>query len=166
VGEDRDHGEREKLSWSEIDKRRGQARSRQEQHPRGRAARERAEGDKRSALKEADSLFSRDKGGEAGAALAKALRDAHGSPQLGDACREYVEQLGVPNDPALLSILLDSGERPLMQPALERLLELKASGGLEVTGSLKIQLRTLSQEPDDDIAGLCEDLLESLAAHA
>jgi hypothetical protein len=160
VGEDRDGRDREKLSWSELDKRRGRGRRSEADHPRGRAAREREEGDKRAALQQAEGLFSGERGGDEGAALAGALRDAHGTPQLADAGRAYVDRLGLPDVPELLSILLDSGERELMVPALERLLALKGLGRVKIAGPLKIQLRTLSQEPDDDIAGLSEDLLE------
>jgi hypothetical protein len=45
-------------------------------------------------------------------------------------------------------------------PALEALYEQKRAGKLELSGGLRSQLRVLVQEPDDDIAGLSEDLLE------
>jgi len=159
VGDDRDRGEREKLSWSEIDKRRGQGRTSQNAHPRGHAARQRAERDTRTAIADAEALFAADKGGEEGAVLAAALRDAHGSPDVAAAGKAYLERLGVPDAPELLAILLDTGVRDLVVPALERLLELKQKGRLEVSGGLKTQLRALSQAPDDDVAGLSEDLL-------
>jgi len=70
-----------------------------------------------------------------------------------------VDALGTPSSTDLLSIFLDSANRELMVPALERLFELARAGKLEVKGGLKSQLRVLAQEPDDEVAGLSEDLL-------
>jgi hypothetical protein len=158
-----DDGEREKLSWAEIDKRRDKARTSHsppgDSHPRGRRAQERAARESRDALAQADALFSGDPGGEEGAALAKAVRDAHGTPELEPACRAYMAALGVPAAADLLSIMLDTGQTDLMIAALEQLFALKQTGKLEMTGGLKAQLRLLAQEPNDDVAGLSEDLL-------
>jgi hypothetical protein len=158
-----DDGEREKLSWAEIDKRRDKARTsyspQGDGHPRGRRAQERAARESRDALVQADALFSADPGGEEGAALAKAVRDAHGTPELESACRTYMAELGVPTAVDLLSIMLDTGQTEIMIAALEKLFALKQKGKLEITGGLKAQLRLLAQEPNDDVAGLSEDLL-------
>ena len=160
MGDDRDRGERERLSWSEIDKLRDRARSPRADRPQGRQARQRAERERRETLRAANALFAGNKGGAEGAALAKAVRDAHGTPVLGQACRDYVAALGVPAGTDLLSMFLDSGQPDLIVLALEALYERKRTGKLELSGGLRSQLRMLAQEPDDDIAGLSEDLLE------
>jgi hypothetical protein len=67
--------------------------------------------------------------------------------------------LGVPAAADLLSIMLDTGQTDLLIAALERLFALKQTGKLEISGGLKAQLRLLAQEPNDDVAGLSEDLL-------
>jgi len=157
VSEDRP--ERERLSWREIDQRRSGARPRTD-GPRGRAAEKAQAEQKHEALKAADSLFSMEQGGQEGAALAKAMRDAHGSPEFGDACRAYADAVGIPRDPALLSLLLDSGDAALVVGALEALLALKDGGSLEISAGLKSQLRVLAQDRDDTVAGVSEDLLE------
>ena len=157
MGDDR--GEREKPSWSELDRRRSQPRSRNDDHPRGRAGRERAANEQREALRAADALFAGDPGGEAGTELAAAVRDAHGSAGLGEACRAYVAELGVPRGEDLLSIFLDSGERDLIVPALEQLEALRRKGRLEIRAGLRLQLRGLAEHVDDEIAGRSEDLL-------
>ena len=160
MGDDRDHGEREKLSWSEIDKLRDGSRSSRSDRPRGRQAQKEAEGETREALRSAETVFSSEKGGATGAALAKAVRDNHGTPDLEQACRDYVAELGMPTSAELLSIFLDSRQPDLIVPALEALYEQKRAGTLEISGGLKSQLRILAHEPDDHIAGLSEDLLE------
>lgn len=156
-GDDR---EREKLSWAEVDRRRDGAQRRDADGPGGFRGRQESETRNRQALADAEGLFIGDGGGEEGAALASAVRDAHGTPGLAAACRAYVDARGTPATVELLSIFLDSGDRSLMLPALERLYEAKQAGKLEVKGGLKSQLRVLAQDPDDEIAGLSEDLLE------
>ncbi len=150
--------DRPRLSWSEIDKRRSGARSRSDE-PRGRRAREDQVRASESALKEADALFSQEKGGSEGERLANEMRDAHGTPALPQACRTYREQIGVPQSPALLALFLDAGDRDLVVPALEALLALQRAGRLEIGTGLRSQLRVLEQDRDDTVAGLCEDLL-------
>lgn len=150
--------DREKLSFSERDRllrerRRGDA------PPRGRAGqREQARSD-RDALREANALFHDGPGGREGERLAREMRDRHGTPELAAACRAYLEGVGVPDDPGLLALLLDSGDRELVVLGLERLLERKLAGSLEVSAGLRSTLRMLAQDRDDTVAGISEDLL-------
>jgi len=160
MGDDRDRNDRP--SWSEIDKLRDGTRSGRERRPRGAADEARARAASEQYVKEVDKLFSKEKGGAEAEALAGAVRDAHGSPELGPACSAYVAALGTPRDPGLLSIFLDSDDAEIMVPALERLLELHEAGELEVGAGLRSQLRILAQSFDDGVAGAAEDLLERL----
>ena len=59
-----------------------------------------------------------------------------------------------------MRIFLDTADATLMVPALEALLARKQAGELEVSSGLRSQLRILSEDPNDDIAGLSEDLLD------
>jgi hypothetical protein len=160
MGDHRDRDDRERLSWSEIDKLRDRPRSPRADRPGGRQAQQQAEKRTREALRAAETAFTSEKGGATGAALAKAVRDSHGTPDLEQACRDYVAAIGVPTSVDLLSIFLDSRQPDLIVFALEALTEQKRAGTLEISGGLKSQLRILAHEPDDDIAGLAEDLLE------
>ncbi len=160
MADDRERYEREKPSWAEIDKRRDRGRSTRSEHPSGEQARQLAGQQKHNAVRAAEALFAGEGGGAEDATLAKAVRDAHGTPELAQACRDYVATLGVPTRLDLLSVFLDARDRECVLSALEKLGELAAAGGLEVSAGLRSQLRVLSQEPDDDIAGLAEDLLE------
>lgn len=127
--------------------------------PRGRGAQQRQAAQRDAALKMAEAVFSEEGAGEQGDELAKAVRAAHGTPELGEACHAFVAEVGMPRSVDLLQIFIDTGDSALMVPALEALLERKESGALELSAGLKSQLRTLSEDPDDDIAGLSEDLL-------
>jgi hypothetical protein len=152
-------GDDRKLSYSERDRLRREGGG-SGQRPKSRRAQ--AEDEKRShqALQVADSLFTDEKGGQAGLVLANAVRAAHGSAELASECRAYLEQLGPPSETELLSIFLDAGEKELTILALDALLRLKSEGDLQLNGGLKPQVRILSEDFDDDLASRAEELLE------
>jgi hypothetical protein len=151
--------DRPKLTYSERDKLRregGQGGG----PPRSQRAQQEQANATRSALEQAGSLFSPGKGGAEGAQLETAIRDSHGTPAFVAACQAYLDQVGVPDDPSLLTLFLDSGDRGLLVPALEKLLELKNAASLQVGAGLRNQLRVLEQDRDDTVAGISEELLE------
>jgi hypothetical protein len=159
----RDDEERPRLSWSEIDKRRDRPGRRDERAARPRGAE--AEARSRSAAqaylrRQGDALFAKGPAGAAGAPLARAVRDAHGSPRLADACAAYVAALGPPRDAALASLFLDAPRREAVLAGLEGLAALRAEGGLEIGRALRSQLRLCADGPDDELAGAAEALLE------
>jgi len=153
---------REKLTYSERDKLLRE-RGRSGDRP-ARGGRAKAEDERRSqeALEHADSLFTDEKGGQAGKALADAVREAHGTPELASACQTYLAEVGPPSSTALASIFLDAGDKQVTIPVLDELLRRSAAGNLEIEGGLKRQLRILSEDFDDDLASRAEELLESL----
>jgi hypothetical protein len=156
---DDEREERPRRSWREIDQMRDRASApRDERRPRGAAAEARARTAAHAYLKRADQLFSAGRGGAEGERLARAMREAQGTPALGAACAAYREAVGVPADPALLSLFLDSGERALVLDALRELGALRARGSA-LAGGLQSQVRLLAQAADDEIAESAEALL-------
>jgi hypothetical protein len=146
-----------KLSDSERDRLRRDGGRRE----RPQSGRERAADEKRSklALAAAEELFTDEKGGQAGKALAQAVREAHGTKDLPAACRAYLEKVGPPASSELASIFLDAGDKAISVPVLDALLGLKSQGKLELEGGLKRQVRLLAEDFDDDLASRAEDLL-------
>ena len=146
-----------KLTYSERDRLR-----REGGGGRPKSGRARADEEDRSqeALKVADSLFTDERGGQEGKALAAAVSEAHGSSELPAACRAYFDALGVPKTATLASIFLDAGEKDLSVAVLDELLRQKEAGDLELDGGLKRQIRILSEDFDDDLASRAEDLLD------
>lgn len=146
-----------KLSYSERDRLRRDGGKRE----RPQSGRDRELDEKRSrlALAAAEELFTDEKGGQAGKALATAVRDAHGTKDLAAACRAYLEKVGPPASNELASIFLDAGEKDVSLPVLDALLRLKETGRLELEGSLKSQIRLLAEDFDDALASRAEDLL-------
>ena len=150
-------GDDRKLTYSERDRLRREGGG---GPPRGRRAQKEDAKRTRDALKVADSLFTDEKGGQEGKALADAVREAHGTPEPAAACRAYFEVVGPPKSLELASIFLDAGEKELSVPVLDALLDEKEANGLELEGGLKRQIRILSEDFDDDLASRAEDLLE------
>jgi hypothetical protein len=153
--------DREKKSFSELDRLRREGRG-GERRPQSERARARADAASKQYRKEIDPLFSKGRGGAEGARLAKAMRDAHGTPRLADACRAFRDALGTPVDPADLGIFLDSGDSELVVAALEALLAQHETGSLTLSAGLASQIRMLSQDADDGVAEAAEDLLGAL----
>lgn len=155
--------ERDKLTFSELDRRRRERRDEREPRPRTEKARQRQAAATKQYLKEIDGLFGKAPDRAATERLARAMRDAHGTPELAGACRAYREVFGVPEDPRDLALFLDSGDPELVVAALEGLRARQEAGDLEPSSGLRSQLRMLAQDSDDDVAEAAEDLLELLA---
>jgi hypothetical protein len=153
--------EREKKSFSELDRMRRERRPEAERRPRSRAAQERAARATRQYVKQIDGLFSSSEP-ERLEKLAQAMRDARGTPALADACRAYRDALGPPADPRHISCFLDAGEREIVVDGLEALRRGHEAGELELTAGLRSQLRMLAEDPDDEVAERAEALLELL----
>lgn len=165
MSHDDDRDERPRLSWSELDKRRGKARpSTPERKPRGAAAEALSRSATQSYLKKLDSqLFSKAAGGAPDAKLAAAVRDALGTPDLDVAARAYLEQAGPPRDAALVAAFLDARDRTLQVAALVAWAEELRAGRATSTPGLRAQLRTLAESSDDEVADRAEEVL---AMHA
>lgn len=155
--------DREKLSFSELDRlRRERKHGGGEPRPRGAAAEARAGQATQAYLEEADKLFSGAHGGAEGEALARAVQDAHGTPGLTDACRAHRDALGLPDDASLLSLFLDADDPALVAEAVRQLAAGHEAGAITIARGVKSQLRVLAQSADDDVAYEAEELLARL----
>lgn len=116
-----------------------------------------------SYIKELDSLFTPSGRSEEAEALIKRLRDAHGTPELPEVCRALREELGMPREVALLSIFLDSNDAELVVDALETMLLMLDAEEVEISKGVQSQIRVLSQDFNNAIAEVAEDILAKLA---
>jgi hypothetical protein len=150
--------EREKKSFSELDRMRRERRSGGEQRPRGAADQARATQATKQYVKQIDGIFSAGKREEQ-EKLAQAMRDARGTPGLADACRAYRDAVGLPVDARHISCFLDAADRELVVDGLEALRQAHEAGDFEVTAGLRTQLRMLAEDPDDEVAERAEELI-------
>lgn len=159
MSRDDDDRPRERLSWREIDKRRGGARPTEERRPRNAAEQARASAAAKAYTKQLDAMFVKGKGGAEGERLARAMRDARGTADFGAACRAYRDAVGLPEETAQLSLFLDSGDPELVLAALAALSTAHGAGKLQASSGLRTQLRLLAQDANDAVAEDAEALL-------
>lgn len=153
--------DREKRSFSDLDRARREKRDGRAERPRSAASQARAKQATKQYLDQIEGLFQAGVHGEADA-LGRAVLDARGTPALADACRAYRDAVGVPSQARLVSCFLDTGDRELVLAGLEALLSAQAASALDATAGLRTQLRSLAEDSDDEIAGTAEELLEAL----
>ena len=125
MSRDRSWNDGDKLSFSERDRRRREGGGGDENRPQG-VSKFRQEQAANQYLKKLDGLFA--KPGAELKELAAAVRAAHGTEGLPDACRAYRDVAGCPSHPALIGMFLDSGDCELMVGVLESLIGRSASG--------------------------------------
>ena len=162
MSRDDDDRPRERLSWREIDKRRGGARRTEERRPQSAAEQARASAATKAYTKQLDAMFVKGKGGAEGERLARAMRDARGTADFAAACRAYRDAVGLPEETAQLSLFLDSGDPELVLAALAALRAAHGAGKLQASSGLRTQLRLLAQDPNDAVAEDAETLLAAL----
>ena len=153
--------DREKKSFSELDRLRRERRGSREAAGRaGPGQKARLESAKKQYLKQIDSLFAKGEGGAEGERLAQVVRDARGTPGLAAACRAYRDAVGVPRELALLSCFLEAGEPEIVLAGLEALRAEGDAARFQATPGVRTQLRLLAQDSDDAVASSAEELLE------
>ena len=153
--------DRPKPTFSERDRMRREGRQ-GEPRPRGRWAEAEARRATEQYKRGLDGMFSTSEGGAEGAALAEAMRAAHGTPGLAAACTAYRDGVGWPAEAELLSLFFDCGERELVVGALETALEAIEAGRLEPSKGLRRQIASLAEDFDSAIADVAEEILERL----
>jgi len=161
-GDDKNWLDREKLSFAELDRRRrDRDQSGDVREPRNRADRERSDAASKQYRKEVEGLFAGGNKAER-EQLATAMRDAHGTPALADACRAYHAAGGPPEDARLASLFLDTGDPEVILLGFEALRTGAEKGTITLSGSLRSQLRILAEDSNDAVADGAEELLEVL----
>jgi hypothetical protein len=154
-----DYLDRDKKSFSELDRERREGRSGGDR-PQGAAAVRRSEAAAKQYLGEIDGMFGGRK--EEVDKRGRAMLDAVGTAGLPAACRAFLEAAGPPTELRYVSCFLDAGEPELVLAGLRSLEAAHEGGALEATAGLRTQLRMLVESPDDEVAGSAEDLLEAL----
>ena len=113
-----DEEEREKVSWREIDRRRDRSPHAPKEKPPERERSRQSDWMKKKYRKEVDKLFMGKKGTKK---HQKALSDIdryHGTDQFEPAVKTYLEQYGLPEDWATLSLILDYSDPERVLQAL------------------------------------------------
>ena len=155
-----DYLDREKKSFSELDRARREGRDRGDERARRPADPARSKQATQQYLKQIDAHFSGGRSAEV-ERLAQAVLDARGTPELAPACRAYRAAAGSPTEIRIAACFLDSEDRELVLEGLAALEAAGQAGSLQASAGLKTQLRGIAEDPDDELAGAAEDLLDS-----
>lgn len=156
-------GEREKLSWREIDRRRDRSPHAPKEPPKEHTRSRRSEWVMKKYRKEADKLFMGKKGTKKHKKAQVDIDRYHGTEQFDEAVKSYLDQYGLPDDWRTLSLLLDytDPEKVLeaihaMRPLYETRLPMEKQG---FKSRLDILAMTSSHR---DLRDAAEEMLKTL----
>jgi hypothetical protein len=156
-------GEREKLSWREIDRRKDRSpyapKETREDQPRSR----RSEWVMKKYRKEADKLFMGKKGTKKHQKAHSDLDRYHGTDQFETMVKAYVEQYGLPEDWSTLLLLLDYSDSQTVLQALTAMKDLyEARSPIEKQGfKAKVDILAMTAS-DSDLRDFAEEMLKTL----
>jgi hypothetical protein len=159
----RDEDERDKISWSEIDKRRDRSPYAPKEAHEPRQKSHRSEWIKKQYRKEVDKLFLGKKGTKKHEKAHSDINRFHGTDQFDATVKTYLDQYGLPDDWSTLSLLLDySGPKEVSQvlSAMKNLYETKTPA--EQRGfKAKVDIFAMTAS-DSDLRDLAEEILGTL----
>ncbi len=156
-------GEREKLSWREIDRRRDRS-PHAPKEPHGEPKRSRrSEWAMKKYRKEADKLFMGKKGTKKHKKAQEDIDRYHGTEQFDEAVKGYLDQYGLPEDWRTLSLLLDYTDPEKVLEAIHAMRPLyEARSPMEKQG-FKSRLDILAMTSNHrDLRDAAEEMLKSL----
>ena len=155
--------DKEKPSWSEIDKKRDGSshvsREPGEQRPKS----PRKEWAQKMYLKEIENLFKGKKASKEHAAAFKEIHERAGSKKFNPAVKKYLKEFGLPDDWSTLFLLLDYEDINVAKDAAAALIALAPEAQLNLKEGLKSKLNIIIMTTtDDDLREIAEEALQSL----
>jgi hypothetical protein len=161
----RDHrdGEREKLSWREIDRRKDRSPYAPKETPRDPTRSRRSEWVMKKYRKEADKLFMGKKGTKKHQKAHNDLDRYHGTDQFETVVKAYLDQYGLPEDWSTLSLVLDYSDPQMVLQALTAMKDLyEARSPIEKQGfKAKVDILAMTAS-DSDLRDFAEEMLKTL----
>jgi hypothetical protein len=157
-----DDDEREKLSWSEIDKRKDRSK-----HVSGDKASykksKRSEWALKQYRKEAERLLMGKKGSDAYKKARNAIHDRHGTPKFNAAVKSFVREYGLPDDWDTLFLLLDYKDTFTVEEVLSRLMDSYRERSLTEMQGFRAKLEIMETTiKDEKLKGVVETILHAL----
>ena len=158
-----DDDEREKLSWSEIDKRRDRTRHYSNEGKSFKERTLRSDWAKKQHLREAEKFFQGKKGTETYKAAHAALHEKYGTQDFQEAMEKFLRQFGVPDDWGTLLLILDAHEPKWVQESLMALKRMYEKRSLIEQRGFKGKIKVLAMTTKDkNIRQECGNILEGL----
>jgi hypothetical protein len=163
VVRDHDKGEREKISWREIDRRKDRSPYAPKEIPEDRVRSRRSEWMMKKYRKEADKLFMGKKGTKKHQKARNDIDRFHGTDQFEAAMKTYLDQYGLPDDWSTLSLLLDYSDSESVLQALTAMKDLYETRTLVEKQGFKAKVDILAMTASDsDLRDCAEEMLKTL----
>jgi len=144
-----DDEEKEKLSWSEIDKRKDRSK-----HVSGEKASykksKRSEWALKQYRKEAERLLMGKKGSDAYKKARNAIHDRHGTSKFNAAAKAFVKEYGLPDDWDTLFLFLDYKDTDTVEEVLSRLRETYRERSLTEMQGFRAKLEIMATTTRDN----------------
>ncbi len=156
-------GEREKLSWREIDRRKDRSPYAPKEAPRDQTRSRRSEWVMKKYRKEADKLFMGKKGTKKHQKAHNDLDRYHGTDQFETVVKAYLDEYGLPEDWSTLLLLLDYSVPQTVLQALTAMKDLyEARSPIEKQGfKAKVDILAMTAS-DSDLRDFAEEMLKTL----
>lgn len=157
-----DEDEREKLSWSEIDKRKDSSK-----HVSGEKASykksKRSEWALKQYRKEAEKLLMGKKGTDAYKKARNAIHDRHGTPKFNAAVKSFIREYGLPDGWDTLFLLLDYKDTATVGDVLLRLMGSYRERSLTEMQGFRAKLEIMeTTTKDEKLREAVETILQEL----
>ena len=157
-----DDDEREKLSWSEIDKRKDRSK-----HVSGEKTSykksKRSEWALKQYRKEAERLLMGKKGTDAYKKARNAIHDRHGTPKFNAAVKSFIKEYGLPDDWDTLFLFLDYKDTVTVEEVLSRLMDSYQERSLTEMQGFRAKLEIMKPTvKDENLKSAIEEILEAL----
>ncbi len=162
---ERDYRNRE-ISWREIDKRRDRSShvSGEEERPRTKRQRERAEWLRKLALREANKHFRGKQGTPAHDKAVGVLQEHFGTRKFQTLAKQYLQEYGRPEHWGTQYLFLDYEDPELVIELLNRMVAAYPERSLREQQAFVSKLRTLKTMAEDgEIRDLAAEILDSLS---
>ena len=155
--------DRERLSWSEIDKLRNRSRHVGREQGSFQEGRLKSDWARKQHLHEANKFFLGKKGTAAYQKAHAALHEGYGTPAFPEAAKKFLKDFGLPDDWGTLLLLLDLPDSKWVSEALQALKGLYGKRSLLEQKGFKGKLRILATTTrDKNFRVEIESLLEAL----
>jgi hypothetical protein len=158
-----DEGEREKLSWREIDRRKDRSPYAPKETPKDQVRSRRSEWVMKKYRKEADKLFMGKKGTKKHQKAHSDIDRYHGTEQFETVVKNYLDQYGLPDDWSTLSLLLDYADPEVVLQALAAMKDLyETRSPIEKQGfKAKVDILAMTAS-DSELRDFSEEMLKTL----
>jgi hypothetical protein len=157
------NGEREKISWREIDRRKDRSPYAPKEAPKDPVRARRSEWVMKKYRKEADKLFMGKKGTKKHQKARNDIDRYHGTEQFETVVKAYLDQYGLPDDWSTLSLLLDYSESEKVLQALVAMKDLYENRNPIEKQGFKAKVDILAMTASDsDLRDFAEEMLKTL----